>query len=112
MSPVNASGFYLSSLLTQQQRSQEWVQHLHATHDINRLRLHAVARVFHVNNRHREVNVESQLAEVSVAEHFEVRSQEVLQQGEKKNNNNKKNGLNISPSYITNDYTNIWLFRK
>lgn len=54
--------------------------HLHAADDIDGLCLHAVARVIHVNNRHREVNVHPQLAEISVAEHFEVRRHEVLRQ--------------------------------
>lgn len=53
--------------------------HLHATDDIYRLRLRAVACVLYVDNRHCEVDVDSQLAEISVAEHFEVRGHEILQ---------------------------------
>lgn len=53
--------------------------HLHTAEDINRLRLQAVACAVHVENRHSEVDVHAQLAKIFVAEHFQVRRQEILQ---------------------------------
>lgn len=53
-------------------------RHLHATEDVNGLCLHAVARGVHVNNGHREADVDSQLTEILVAEHFQVWRHEIL----------------------------------
>lgn len=52
--------------------------HSHATDDIERLRLRAVARFLDVRDRPRDVNVHA--AEVSLSEHFEVRGEEILQE--------------------------------
>lgn len=52
--------------------------HSHATDDIQRLRLGAVAGFLHVRDRHRDVDVHA--AEISVSEHLEVRREEILQQ--------------------------------
>lgn len=60
------------------------MKYLHAAHDIDGLRLRAVACVLHVNNGHREVNVEASLAKISFAEHLEVWSEEILRQKLKK----------------------------
>lgn len=60
------------------------MKYLHAAHDIDGLRLRAVACVIHVNNGHREVNVEASLAKISFAEHLEVWSEEILRQEFKK----------------------------
>lgn len=56
------------------------MKYLHAAHDIDGLRLGAVACVIQVNNGHREVNVEASLAKISFAEHLEVRREEILRQ--------------------------------
>lgn len=65
-------------------QSHRWVKYLHAADDIDGLRLRAVACVLHVNNGHREVNVEASLAKISFAEHLEVWSEEILRQKLKK----------------------------
>lgn len=54
------------------------VIHSHATDDIERLRLCAVTRFFHVCDRNCDVDVHA--AEISLPEHFEVRREEILQQ--------------------------------
>lgn len=52
--------------------------HSHATDDMQRLRLRAVAGFLDVRDRHRDVDVHA--AEISVSEHFEVRREEILLQ--------------------------------
>lgn len=62
-------------------RNNEYVQlvvNSHATDDMERLRLCAVTRFFHVCDRNRDVDVHA--AEISLPEHFEVWREEILQQ--------------------------------
>lgn len=58
--------------------------HSHATDDIDRLRLCAVSRVFHVRDRDGDVDVHA--AEIFFPEHFDVRREEILQQIKNKEN--------------------------
>lgn len=52
---------------------------LHAADDVDGLRPHAEARLLHVNDRHREVDVAAPLAKSRVTEHFQVWREEILQ---------------------------------
>lgn len=60
------------------------MKYLHSAHDIDGLRFRAVACVLHVNNGHREVDVEASLTKISFTEHLEMWSEEILRQKFKK----------------------------
>lgn len=51
---------------------------LHAAEDVDGLRSQAEARLLHVDNGHRQVNVAAPLAKIQVPEHFQVRLEEIL----------------------------------